>query len=63
MILDGRKVVEFPAVLEVRLLGHSKMKAMRGVAGHLKLLGRLLALRLHSGAGSLDRSSDSRRTR
>jgi polysaccharide deacetylase family protein (PEP-CTERM system associated) len=46
LILDGRKVVEFPAVLEVRLLGHSKMKAARAVVGHLKLLRRMFQLRL-----------------
>lgn len=59
MILEGRKIVEFPAVLEVRLLGHSKMKAMRGVAGHLKLLRRLLMLRLRGGVplpGASDRA-------
>lgn len=50
LVLRGSKVVEYPAVLEARLLGHSKMKAVRGVVGHLRLLGRLLRLRLRRGA-------------
>jgi polysaccharide deacetylase family protein (PEP-CTERM system associated) len=48
--LRGRRIVECPAVLEARLLGHSKMKVFRTIGGHLRLLGRLLAARrgLHS---------------
>lgn len=58
LLLRGGKVVEYPTVLEVRLLGHSKMKAARGVIGHLGLLRRMLALRVRRrlpgrrGAGS-----------
>ena len=44
--LAGGKIVEFPAVLEVRLFGISKMKTAKTVAGHLKLLTRLAKLRL-----------------
>lgn len=44
--LQGSVVVEHPATLEVRLLGTSKMKVLRAVAGHLRLLSRLAALRL-----------------
>jgi polysaccharide deacetylase family protein (PEP-CTERM system associated) len=44
--LQGSTVVEHPATLEVRLLGTSKMKVLRTVAGHLRLLLRLAALRL-----------------
>jgi polysaccharide deacetylase family protein (PEP-CTERM system associated) len=44
--LQGSTVVEHPATLEVRLLGQSKMKVLRSVAGHLRLLSRLAALRL-----------------
>jgi polysaccharide deacetylase family protein (PEP-CTERM system associated) len=44
--LQGSTVVEHPATLEVRLLGHSKMKVLRSIAGHLRLLARLAALRL-----------------
>ena len=44
--LQGSVVVEHPATLEVRLLGASKMKVLRSVAGHLRLLARLAALRI-----------------
>lgn len=46
LLLAGGRVVEHPTVLEVRLLGHSKMRAARAVLGHLGLLGRMLVLRL-----------------
>jgi polysaccharide deacetylase family protein (PEP-CTERM system associated) len=36
--LAGRKVVECPAVLEVRMLGYSKMKVIKTIRGHLGLL-------------------------
>jgi polysaccharide deacetylase family protein (PEP-CTERM system associated) len=39
--LDGGKIVEYPAVLEVRLFGFSKMKTVRTIFGHLKLLSSL----------------------
>ena len=39
--LDGGRIVECPAVLEVRLLGRSKMKTVRTIFGHLLLLMRL----------------------
>jgi len=39
--LSGGKIVEFPAVLEVRLFGFSKMKTARTIFGHLKLLSKL----------------------
>jgi polysaccharide deacetylase family protein (PEP-CTERM system associated) len=43
--LDGGNIVEFPAVLEVRLFGISKMKTAKTILGHLKLLTRLTKLR------------------
>lgn len=43
--LDGGTIVEFPAVLEVRLFGISKMKTAKTILGHLKLLTRLTKLR------------------
>jgi hypothetical protein len=43
--LSGGKIVEYPAVLEVRLFGFSKMKTARTILGHLKLLSYLLRLR------------------
>jgi Predicted xylanase/chitin deacetylase len=39
--LDGGRIVEYPAVLEVRLFGFSKMKTARTVFGHLRLLAKL----------------------
>jgi polysaccharide deacetylase family protein (PEP-CTERM system associated) len=44
--LAGGRIVECPAVLEVRLLGRSKMKVVKTMAGHLRLLARLAAARV-----------------
>jgi glycosyltransferase involved in cell wall biosynthesis len=44
--LSGAKIVEYPATLEVRLFGWSKMKILRTIAGHLRLLSRLLLMRI-----------------
>ena len=44
--LSGGKIVEFPAVLEVRLFGISKMKTAKTVVGHLRLLSHLTKLRV-----------------
>jgi hypothetical protein len=41
----NRKIVEHPAVLEVRMVGRSKMKTVRTIFGHLGLLARLAWLR------------------
>ncbi len=46
--LHGSKVIEYPATLEVRLFGRSKMKLIKTIIGHLQLLTRLLVLRLTS---------------
>ncbi len=43
--LSGARVVEYPSTLEVRLFGESKMKIGRTIAGHLKLMSRLVRLR------------------
>lgn len=40
--LHGGKIVEYPAVLEVRVMGRSKMKTLRTIFGHLRLMRRLL---------------------
>jgi polysaccharide deacetylase family protein (PEP-CTERM system associated) len=47
-ILDaqGARVVECPAVLEARILGHSKMKTLRTIVGHLGLLVRVIVSRM-----------------
>ncbi|MGH9821390.1 MAG: glycosyltransferase [Pyrinomonadaceae bacterium] len=39
--LRGGKIVEYPTVLDVRLFGISKMKTLRTIAGHLRLLAAL----------------------
>ena len=44
--LRGGKVVEYPALLEVRLFGFSKMKTVRTIFGHLRLLSQLSKERL-----------------
>jgi polysaccharide deacetylase family protein (PEP-CTERM system associated) len=44
--LRGARVVEFPAVLEVRMLGYSKMKILRTIRGHLGLLAHVALARL-----------------
>lgn len=44
--LSGETVVEYPTTLEVRLFGRSKMRIVRTIAGHLRLLARLLVLRV-----------------
>jgi hypothetical protein len=42
LILRGGRVAEMPAALEVRMLGRSKMKTVRTILGHLRLMTRLL---------------------
>lgn len=42
----GSAIVEYPAVLEARMLGRSKMKVLRTIVGHLRLLRRLAWLRV-----------------
>jgi len=46
LVLRGGRVIEHPAVLEVRLFGFSKMKTARTIFGHLKLLSHLSKERL-----------------
>ncbi len=41
--LHGRRIVEHPATLEVRLFGFSKMKTIRTIFSHLRLLSRVMA--------------------
>ncbi len=41
--LHGRRIVEHPATLEVRLFGFSKMKTLRTIFSHLRLLTRFIA--------------------
>jgi len=46
MDLRGGKIIEYPTTLAVRMLGRSKMKVLRTILGHLRLMGRLLWMRL-----------------
>jgi polysaccharide deacetylase family protein (PEP-CTERM system associated) len=41
--LHGRKIVEHPATLEVRLFGFSKMKTVQTILAHLRLLAKVVA--------------------
>ena len=41
MLRRGARVVEFPTLLESRVLGVSKMRTLRTIRGHLRLLRRL----------------------
>jgi polysaccharide deacetylase family protein (PEP-CTERM system associated) len=48
--LRGSTITEYPATLEVRMLGRSKMKILRTIAGHIGLLARFAVMRLrHKG--------------
>jgi polysaccharide deacetylase family protein (PEP-CTERM system associated) len=38
----GGRIVEYPAVMEVRLLGNSKMKVLKTIWGHLVLMSQLI---------------------
>jgi glycosyltransferase involved in cell wall biosynthesis len=44
--LRGRNIAEYPTTLESRILGRSKMKTLRTIAGHLGLMARLAWLRV-----------------
>lgn len=43
--LAGSRIAEYPTTLEVRMIGRSKMKILRTIAGHIGLLTRLTFLR------------------
>ncbi len=55
--LMNRKIVEFPAVLEVRMIGRSKMKTVRTIFGHLGLLVRLVLARVRQKWAPVDRDA------
>lgn len=50
--LAGARIVECPAVLEARLLGHSKMKVLKTIGGHLGLLARVFVRRSRLGSSA-----------
>ncbi|MCY7376968.1 MAG: hypothetical protein LH472_13495 [Pyrinomonadaceae bacterium] len=55
--LSGGKIIEYPATLEVRLFGFSKMKTLRTVFGHLKLLSNLLKIRFDTRKNAIETKS------
>ncbi len=57
--LMGGSIVEFPATLQVRVMGQSKMRIMRTILGHLGLLARLARLRLSGKGPALHRATAS----
>ena len=46
LILHERIIAEHPATLEVRLFGVSKMKTVKAILSHLRLLSRITASKL-----------------
>lgn len=54
--LSGGKIVEYPATLEVRLFGLSKMKIISTIGGHLKLLASLARYRFFRKNGRITTS-------
>jgi len=54
--LQGSTIREYPATLQVRLFGRSKMKVVRTIAGHLKVLAKLLQMRRASPPVAANRS-------
>jgi len=44
--LGGSHIVEYPTTLEVRILGRSKMKIVKTMAGHIQLIIELIGMRL-----------------
>jgi glycosyltransferase involved in cell wall biosynthesis len=52
--LAGRRIVEYPATLEARMIGRSKMKVLRTITGHLSLLLHLVGVRLRRKGRTLD---------
>jgi glycosyltransferase involved in cell wall biosynthesis len=50
--LAGARIVEYPTTLEVRILGRSKMRVVKTIAGQLGLLRKLIAIRLASPSGA-----------
>ena len=45
LCLNGSRIVEHPATLEVRIFGESKMKTFHTIAGHLRLVRQLVKQR------------------
>jgi polysaccharide deacetylase family protein (PEP-CTERM system associated) len=56
LCLHGRRIVEHPATLEVRLFGFSKMKTVRTILAHLRLLTSVAAQKWRGSNGEENRS-------
>ncbi|MEP3481454.1 MAG: glycosyltransferase [Fuerstiella sp.] len=56
LVMNKRKIVEYPTTLEVRLFGLSKMKTIRVICQHLGLLYRIATRRM-KGQGSSNSTS------
>jgi glycosyltransferase involved in cell wall biosynthesis len=56
--LAGGRIVEFPATLEVRVFGQSKMRILRTIAGHILLIARFIGVRMTSPALSPSAATD-----
>ena len=54
LVLRKRTIAEYPATLEVRLFGLSKMKTVKAILSHLRLLSRIAMSRFF---GSVTRES------
>jgi polysaccharide deacetylase family protein (PEP-CTERM system associated) len=44
--LGGSRIIEYPTTLEVRILGRSKMKIVKTMAGHIRLIFELIGMRM-----------------
>ena len=44
--IAGSRIIEYPTTLEVRILGRSKMKILKTMAGHIRLLIELVRMRV-----------------
>ena len=51
--LGGSGIVEYPTTLEVRILGRSKMKIVKTMAGHIRLIFELIGMRLFHRADAM----------
>lgn len=57
LVLHQRNIAEHPATLEVRLFGLSKMKTVRAILSHLRLLCRIAASRFFGRSPSVEKHS------
>lgn len=57
LVMHQRTIVEHPTTLEVRLFGLSKMKTIRAILSHLRLLSRIAASRFFGQSPSVEKHS------